>query len=171
MTAWIFALWVIFTWTAAVEQLVWGTAVALLLAGPLAGTGRVARPWKALAPRRMWAASRLLAVYLARMTKANLGLARRIWTPRLPLRSGMVLVADPTTTDGSLTWLALMTSTIVDNQLVDVDDASPPGHRRLQYHGVWIPTFDPDANAARIEGSIPRWLELIATGIPKVRRR
>lgn len=156
MALWLWAIWLLLSWTATVEQLVYGAVFAVLMAVPLSALGNVVRPWRVLAPRRLVALIVLTGGYLFRLAAANVRLARRIWTPSRPLRSGMVLIDSPTHGDGALTALGLITSTVVDNQLIDVDDTSTPP--RLQYHGVWISSSDPARNASAILDRFPDWL-------------
>jgi multicomponent Na+:H+ antiporter subunit E len=84
------------------------------------------------------ATARLFLSALTRIVRANISLAQRIWTPDLPLRSGMVVVRTEFESEGGLAAVGLITSVIVDNQLVDLDVANG----ELQYHGVWITSGD-----------------------------
>lgn len=168
MAVWLYLLWVLLTWTKTTEQLVYGAVYALVLAVPLSRIGEVGRPWRLLSPLRWPALVKLGWIYVRRLVAANLSLSRRIWSPSLPLRSGMVLFPNPTRNDGSLTALGLITSTVVDNQLIDVHrdeveaqeagggDGEPPN---LQYHGVWIVSDDPAENCDDIVDGMPELLD------------
>jgi multicomponent Na+:H+ antiporter subunit E len=116
-----------------------GLAIGLVMA-PL---GEVAGPWALLRPRRAAAVLRLAGYALVSIIGANLRLARRIWSPSRPLRSGMVIVSTCARTDGELAATGLISSLIVDNQIVDLDRSE----HVLQYHAVAVPT-GPDARAA-----------------------
>jgi multicomponent Na+:H+ antiporter subunit E len=132
---WAYGVWLLLTWTVTFEQLVFGGLLALAVSLGLASLGEVAAPWRLLNPRVLVASARLLAVSLWRVVRANIGLARRIWAPSRPLRSGMVIVPTPLQSDGGLGALGLITSLIVDNQIVDLDrDRS-----ELQFHAVSVP--------------------------------
>ncbi len=148
---WSLGAWVLLTWMFTLEQLVAGVVVAAAVAAALGPLGPAARPWLIADPRRLHAAGRLGLGVAGRMVVANVRLARRIWTPSLPLRSGMIIVPTEARTEGGLMAVGLLTSLIVDNQLVDVD------RRRglLQYHAIDVP--DGDARAA-INGPIERLL-------------
>lgn len=148
---WVLLVWLLLTWSTAPDQVLTGVVVALIASRPLAALGPVSRPWVLLRPASILAGARLVVRYLPSMALANARLARRVWSRTIPLRSGMVVVADPTTTAGARTALAVMTSTVVDYQLVAIDD----DRRRLKYHGVWIVDGDPGANAARILDGFP----------------
>jgi multicomponent Na+:H+ antiporter subunit E len=67
--------------------------------------------------------------------RANLSLTRRILLPSRPVHSGMVIVATDAITDGELAATGLLTSLVVDNQLVDLDRSN----RELQYHAMAVP--------------------------------
>ncbi|MFN2606765.1 MAG: Na+/H+ antiporter subunit E [Acidimicrobiales bacterium] len=150
--------WILLAWTATVEQAVVGAVVALLVGVALAPLGPVARPWLLLDPRRLARLVALAVTSFGRVVKANVGLARRIWSPSLPLRSGMLVLPTEARTDGAVTGVSLVSSVIVDNQLVDLE----PG--RLQYHAVWVTTEDPAEARRQINGSLERLLVPLADG-------
>jgi multicomponent Na+:H+ antiporter subunit E len=69
----------------------------------------------------------------------------------------MVITATRERTEGGLTAVGLITSLIVDNQLVDLDVA----HARSQYHGVDVraqAAREPERVAAAINAPIERRL-------------
>src|SRR5262245_45147697 len=91
LCCWTFLVWVLLTWTSAIETLLFGVGVAVAVAVALSPLGDVVRPWRVLHPRRLGTATRLLPVAIGRMVAADLRLAWRIWAPGRPLRSGMVV--------------------------------------------------------------------------------
>jgi multicomponent Na+:H+ antiporter subunit E len=147
---WAYLGWILLTWTKTAEQLSVGAVVAALVALACLPLGDVARPWRLLDPRRLVRILRVGAYVLVSMVKANLSLSRRIWTPSRPLRPGMVIVTTTMSTDGGLTGVGVLTSLVVDNQLIDVDRA----HGLLQYHGVWVGADGPDAERPHINGPL-----------------
>jgi multicomponent Na+:H+ antiporter subunit E len=151
---WAFLIWVLLTWTLSAEQLLFGAGVAVAVAVALAPLGEVAGPWRLLTPRRLTAAARLLILAAGRIVAANVRLSLLIWNPRRPLRSGMVVVPTSQRSDGGLTAVGLVTSVIVDNQLVDVDRS----RGRLQYHAVEVPAGGPDQAREQINGPVERVL-------------
>lgn len=154
LSCWAFLVWVLLTWTRTLEQLLFGAAVALGTAFALAPLGEVAGPWQLLAPRRLAAAAAMLVLVARRIVAANLRLTRLIWDPRRPLRSGMIIVPTQERSDGGLTAVGLITSVIVDNQLVDLDRETA----QLQYHAVEIPDGGPASARAAINGPVERLL-------------
>jgi multicomponent Na+:H+ antiporter subunit E len=142
---WAYGVWLILTWTATAEQLIFGGSLALGTGLVLAPLGPVAPPWSMFAPLRLVALLRLAAYALFNIAKANVKLARRILSPSRPLRSGMVIVPTLARTDGELAATGVITSLIVDNQIVDLDRSE----NVLQYHAVAVPESDPaeDINA------------------------
>ena len=149
---WAYASWLVLTWTVTAEQLVCGALVSALLTlllSPLLGS--VVRPWSLLAPGRAIAAVRLVLVCLGRIVLANLRLAWRIWLPNRPLASGMVVVDTAMTSDAGLAGVGLLSSLIVDNQLVDLDRE----RQHLQYHAVVVPGPDADRAAVVTGGTEP----------------
>ena len=93
-----------------------------------------------------------------RIVRANVGLARRVWSPSLPLRSGMVVFPTEMESDGAVTAVALVSSVIVDNQLVDLE----PG--RVQYHALWIDSTDPQEIYEAINGPLERLVKPLDPG-------
>jgi multicomponent Na+:H+ antiporter subunit E len=143
--SWGCATWLLLTWTVTAEQLVCGALVSAAMTAVLAPLmGPVVRPWALLNPRRLAAAARLVLVCLARIVVANLRLARRIWAPGRPLRSGMVVVRTLMASDAGVAGVGLLSSLIVDNQLVDLDRS----RQDLQYHAVEVPA--PGADRAAV---------------------
>jgi multicomponent Na+:H+ antiporter subunit E len=147
---WAYLTWTTLSWTFSVEQIAVGVALSALAAAICAPLGPVAGPWKILRPRRAIALARLGWYVLVRMVQANVALSRRIWARRMPLPSGMLVVPTAARTDGALTVVGVLTSVIVDSQLVDVDrDRS-----ELQYHVVSVESTGPQANRRRINAPI-----------------
>lgn len=138
LTVWAFLVWLFLTWTVTPEQLIFGALLAIAVGLAMAPLGAVVGPWVLLHPRRAWAAASLVAYSAGQILVANMRLARRIWTPSLPLRSGMVIVPTIARTDGELTASGLISSLIVDNQIVDLDRSE----HALQYHVVAEPKGD-----------------------------
>jgi len=87
--------------------------------------------------------------------RANVELACRIWAPSRPLSSGMVIVPTHARSPGALTAVGLLSSLIVDNQIVDVDRR----RHQLQYHAVVVPAGGPRERRAAVNGPIERMLE------------
>ena len=135
LAGWAYLVWLLLTWTRTLEQHVAGIVVALVVAGLLAPLGEVAAPWRLLDPRRLAAALRIVTIAFADVLRSNFDLARRVWAPRRPLRSGMLVVPTTQRTDGGLAATGLITSLIVENQIVDLDR----DRQRLQYHAIDMP--------------------------------
>ena len=87
-----FLTWVLLTWTLTVEQLAFGAGIAVAVAIGLMQADRGVAPWRVLEPARLVRVLRLTVKALRRMVVANVVLARRIWSPSLPIRPGMVVV-------------------------------------------------------------------------------
>ena len=153
LALWAGLAWILVTWTATVEQAVYGVVVSITVAVILAPLGPVARPWRLLHPRRLARLAALLATSAARIVSANVVLARRVWSPSRPIRTGMLVVPTELRSDGAITVVGLLGSIIVDHQLVDLE----PG--RLQYHAVWVATEDPIQAGERINGRLERLLQ------------
>jgi multicomponent Na+:H+ antiporter subunit E len=151
---WNLGVWVLLTWTRSVEVLGVGVVVALAMAVALAPLGEVAPPWRLCQPRRAVGVVRLLADGTGRVMIANLKLSRMIWARQVAPNSGMVIVPTSERTDGGLAAVGLISSLIVDNQIVDIDRC----RNELQYHSITIPAGDRDASYDEINGPVERLL-------------
>jgi multicomponent Na+:H+ antiporter subunit E len=157
---WTYAGWIILTWTRTAEQLLFGALASAAVATALRPLGPVLEPWRLLDPRRLFFIVRIAVYVLIKMVRANLSLSRRIWSPTRPLRPGMVVVPTSAKGDGELTAVGLLTSLIVDNQIVDVDRS----RSELQYHAVWVDSDDPVANRGKINGPLEQLLLRLRPG-------
>jgi multicomponent Na+:H+ antiporter subunit E len=147
---WAFGVWVLLTWTLTVEQEVLGVVIALAVAVALAPLGTVAGPWRLLRPRALAGGAWLLIAAAWRILLANLSLSRRIWAPHRPLASGMVITPTRERTDWGLTAVGLVSSLIVDNQIVDLDASA----HELQYHAVAVPEGGKEQVRNKVNGPV-----------------
>jgi multicomponent Na+:H+ antiporter subunit E len=147
---WAYLVWTLLTWTLTVEQLLFGAVVALTVALALAPLGEVAGPWRLLRPRALTGGAWLLVAAAGRVFLANLRLSRRIWDPRRPLTSGMVITPTREREDWGLSAVGVISSLIVDNQLTDLDARA----RELQYHAVAVPDGDAEQARRQINGPV-----------------
>jgi multicomponent Na+:H+ antiporter subunit E len=154
LAVWAFAIWLLMTWTVTAEQLLFGAGLAIAVAVTLAPLADVARPWRLLHPRVLGALGLLVTGSLARIVRANVELAGRIWAPSRPLRSGMVIVPSGCERPAMIGATGLITSLIVDNQIVDLDT----DRRELQYHAVAVPPGDPQEKAEHVNRPTERAL-------------
>lgn len=158
LSVWAGAVWIVLSWTASWEHALYGAVASVLAAVALSPLGPAARPWLVVDVRRLGRLVALVATSLVRIVRANVGLARRVWSPSLPLRSGMVVFPTRMKSDGAVCAVALVSSVIVDNQLVDVE----PG--RFQYHAIWVETTDPEEVYEAINGRLERLIEPLDPG-------
>lgn len=156
---WAMSVWMVLTWSVMEEQLVAGGLISLTTALLIAPTGPVARPGLLLRPRTLYHGAALSASCLVRIVRANIALAGRIWNPRRPLESGMMIVPTTLRSDGGLAAVGLLTSLIVDNQLVDLDRR----RSQLQFHAISV-EGDPSRRRRRINGPLEHRLAVITGG-------
>jgi multicomponent Na+:H+ antiporter subunit E len=150
LSCWAYGVWVLLTWTLTAEQQLIGAGVALAVAAALAPLGDVAGPWRLLRPRALAGGGWLLIAAAGRVFVANLRLSRRIWDPRRPLASGMVIAPTRERADWALAAVGVISSLIVDNQIVDVDVSA----RELQYHAVAVPDGGQDQVYKDVNGPV-----------------
>ena len=158
LALWAGAVWAVLSWTASWEHILYGAVASVLAAVAVSPLGPAARPWLLLDVRRLGRLVALAATCLLRIVRANVGLARRVWSPSLPLRSGMLVFPTDMKSDGGVCAVALVSSVIVDNQIVDLE----PG--RFQYHAIWIESTHPDDAYETINGSLERLLRPLDAG-------
>jgi multicomponent Na+:H+ antiporter subunit E len=151
---WNLAVWVLLTWTLTLEVLVVGAVISVLVGLALSPLGEVVPPSRLVAPRRLIGLLALGLGSLRGIAVANAKLTRMIWSPRIPLRSGMVIVPTLERSDGGLAAVGLISSLVVDNQVVDVDRR----RHELQYHAVVVPERDAGTAYETINGPIERLL-------------
>lgn len=154
LAIWAYAAWLLLTWTVTAEQLTFGAILAILIGVALAPLGDVAAPWSVLDPRRLVALLRLTVESAVRVVRANISLSRRIWSPSRPLASGMVVVPTRMREDGELAAVGVITSLIVDNQIVDLDRRK----HALQYHAVQVPEGSGKQKAESVNAPVERML-------------
>ncbi|HEY2796072.1 MAG TPA: Na+/H+ antiporter subunit E [Micromonosporaceae bacterium] len=146
---WAELTWTVLTFTASVEQVAVGFGVSVAVAFACAPLGSVAGPWALLRPRRLGPILMLAGAVAGRVVTANIALSRLIWTGRPP-HSGMLVVPTAARSDAEVAGTGLLTSLIVNAQLVDVDR-----HRgQMQYHAVTVESLDPERNRAEINAPI-----------------
>lgn len=157
---WAYATWVLLTWTLTAEQLLFGAVGAAAIATALWPLGEVLSPWRLLSIGRLWRVARIALYVMVSMIRANLSLSRRIWSPSRPIRPGMLVVPTAMSSDGQLAAIGILTSLIVDNQIVDLD----PARSLLQYHAVSVESDDPTGNRGRINGRLEALVAPLGTG-------
>ncbi|HEX5267655.1 MAG TPA: Na+/H+ antiporter subunit E [Acidimicrobiales bacterium] len=160
LACWCLLVWILVTWTRTLEQLAFGAVISVVVATGLATLGPVAPPWRVLAPRRFAGGLWLITNALGRILVANVKLAARIWNPRRPVASGMIIVPTEKTSDGGLAAVGLMTSLIVDNQIVDLDRS----RHLLQYHAISVPAGSREDARREINGPVEDLLTPIERG-------
>ncbi|HZC73291.1 MAG TPA: Na+/H+ antiporter subunit E [Jatrophihabitans sp.] len=157
IAVWAFGCWLLITWTATAGQLAFGALLAIAIGAALAPLGAVAAPWRLLDPRRLVALGRLLGAAAVRIVRANLSLAARIWRPSRPLRSGMIVLPTRARSDGVVAASGLITSLIVDNQVVDLDRR----RHRVQYHVMAAPAGSQQERAEAVNAPVERLVRAV----------
>jgi multicomponent Na+:H+ antiporter subunit E len=152
---WAYLVWALLTWTLTVEQLLFGAAIALAVAVALAPLGEVAGQWRLLRPRALAGGAWLLLSAAWRILLANVKLSRRIWDPRRPLASGMVITLTRERTDWGLAATGVISSLIVDNQITDLDARA----HEFQYHAVEVPDGGKEQAYQQINEPVENLLE------------
>jgi multicomponent Na+:H+ antiporter subunit E len=152
---WAYLVWALLTWTLTAEQVLFGVFTAAAVAVALAPLGEVPGPWRLLRPRALAGGAWLLAAAAGRSFSANLRLSHRIWDPRRPLASGMVITPTREREDWGLAAVGVVSSLIVDNQLVDLDAHA----QELQYHAVAVPDGGQEQAREQINGPVEDLLE------------
>lgn len=151
---WCYLTWLGITWDKAAEQVTFGAISSAIVALALVPLGPVLKPWGLLSPRRDLVLLRIGAQTLGHLVMANLSLSKRIWSPSRPLKPGMIVVPTSAVSEGELAAVGMLTSLVVDNQLIDLDRRS----QRLQYHAVWCDSASPEVNRSKVNGPLEQLL-------------
>lgn len=161
-----FVVWVLLAWPVDVEartvasaDLLAGAVVAVLVAA-VASSDRGAPLLRVLDPRRWAWAVVFLGVLAVHVLRANLDVARRVLTPSLPIRPGIVRIRTGLTSPAGQTLLANAITLTPGTLTVDV--GAEPGV--LYVH--WIDVEQPDVQAAteRIAGRFERLIARVVEG-------
>lgn len=156
----VYLAWVLLVWpaegTPGALDLIAGAAVAGLVAW-IARTEGGAPLSRLLDPRRWGWAVAFVAVLVGHVVLANLDVARRVLSPSLPIRPGIVKIRTGLVSDAGRTLLANAITLTPGTLTVDV--GSEPGV--LYVH--WIDVEGPDVEAAtqRIAGRFERLIAKI----------
>lgn len=151
LSAWCYPVWLLLTLTPTVEVLVVGVPISVLCAALLAPLAPAAGPWRLLRPRTAWRWLRATVRLGASIVRANVVMARTVWSPSVRPPSGMVVVPTRTDDPDLLATVGLLSSLVVDNQVVDVD----PSRSQMLYHCVRVPAVDADAYE-QVNGPVER---------------
>ena len=135
----LFCLWLLFTSTTKLQEVVVGVVFALLVAA-IGYEGFTDRGLQLLSPRRVLALLVYVPVFFWEMLKANFDVAYRVLHPRMPIRPGIVAVKTDLKTDVGKLFLA--------NSIT-----LTPGTLTMEIHGEhlfihWINVKDEDIQAA-----------------------
>jgi len=155
-----YTVWILLSWSRTAEQLAVGAVLSALVAVACAPLGPVAAPWSVLRPRRLLGVATTTVWAMGQIIRANLTLSRRIWSPSRPIRPGMVIVPTEVDSEGELTVVGLVTSLIVDNQLIDIDRE----RHEMLFHTVWVDSVDPSVNREKTSGPVEERVRAIRRG-------
>jgi len=158
LACWAFLAWMWLTWTVTGEMYAVGAGVAVGTALLLAPLGEVVGIWRLLDPRRLIAMAVMAAQSAGKVVLANVDLARRVWSPSLPLTPGLVIVPTRMRSHAELSAMGVVTSLIVDNQIIDMD----PSRSVVLFHCIEVPGPDPEERRAEINGSTERAITRIS---------
>lgn len=154
LATWSLLVWVLLTWTATVEQFAFGIGLSLVVAALVAPLGEVVRPWRVASPRRLWELVRVAGYLAIQIARANVVLAWRVWHRRPPIHTGLVIVPTKMRSDAGLTTVGLLSSLVVDNQIIDIDRRK----HELLYHAVSVPARGKQAAYRAINGGLEEHL-------------
>lgn len=153
--AWVLLAWPVDAETGAIERvdLIVGAIVALAVAF-VASSDHGAPLSRVLDPRRWLWALAFLAVLTWHVLWANLDVARRVLSPSLPIRPGIVEIHTPLKSTAGQTLLANAITLTPGTLTVDV--GSEPGV--LYVHWIDVERGDAQAATERIAGRFSRLL-------------
>jgi multicomponent Na+:H+ antiporter subunit E len=150
----IFALWLMVTSPPSPQEMLFGAAIALLLAClPLPGAGI----WGefSLVPKKVAYSALYLAVFLGAIVKSNLDVAFRVLAPSLPINPGIVTVK--TRLKSKIGRLALANSITLTPGTITVDIVDD----ELAIHWINVSAQDTEKATEEIVAGFEKYLEVI----------
>lgn len=141
-----YAVWVVLCWVPDVQQLVAGVLVAGLVAG-LTGDLFIERPHLIQHFYRYWVFCFVyLPIFVWECLKANVDVAYRVISPRLPIHPALVKVKTELKSDTALTFLANSITLTPGTMSVDIDKEAGV----LYVHWIDAKTTDVEEATRRI---------------------
>lgn len=150
----IFILWLLLTWSLALQEIIVGVAVALLLSLALHDVFLQGSE-KLMQPRRYFWFLAYLPVYSYYVVQANFDVAYRVLHPELPIRPGIVKVHTSMKSDMGRTFLANSITLTPGTLTVDIIGD------HLYIHWINITTDDPQEETEIIVRRFERYLRRI----------
>jgi multicomponent Na+:H+ antiporter subunit E len=152
-------LWLLLTGSFAPVDLLWGVIVCLSVTVLTFRFVAFGAPEWMLQPRRWWAFLLLLGEFIRQIVVQNVTLAWRVFSPRIPIKPGIVAVPFNARRDVPATILSSLMTLTPDTVLVDIDQV-----KGIMYiHWIDVQTTQPD-EAYRLlvrdlEQKLNNWLE------------
>ncbi len=133
------------------DELITGLFVAIIISmftGPLF----TRRGGYHLHPKRIWGKFVYLYVFFVELVKANVDVAKRVLSPSLPIKPGIVMVKTSLTEDMDKLWLANSITLTPGTLTLDIKDD------KLFIHWIDVKETDPHAAGEIIKGAFERHL-------------
>jgi multicomponent Na+:H+ antiporter subunit E len=150
----LFLIWLVANNSLAVEVLVVGAAISALLAALFLPFARVYADIR-WTPRVLLHALAFLGIFLWELVKANLNVARLVFSPRIRIRPGIVEIRTRLKSPMGRLALANAITLTPGTLVVDIRDDA------LFIHWIVVSEQDPQAATRAIAGRFEKYLEVV----------
>ena len=147
------ALWLLLTYPPSLQELIVGAAVALVIALLPTGTATVLRDIR-ISPRAIVSMLTFVFVFLGALVRANIDVAFRVLSPKLPIAPGIVRIRTSLQTPLARTLLANAITLTPGTITVEADGDV------FYVHWISVEGDDIEATTEKIVGGFERHLEV-----------
>ena len=148
------AIWLVANASLAIDVIIVGVIVATILALPLAAFAGAFADIR-LTPKALLYYFRYLGIFLLELVKANMNVARIVFSPKIDIHPGIVQINTRLTSRTGRLVLANSITLTPGTLVVDIDDDI------LYVHWIDVTTQDPEQATREIAAKFEKYLEVI----------
>lgn len=154
-----YIFWILFTLSFAVQELVAGAVVSLLVALFTARFYIHEDAFYLFMPKRLGNLVLYVFIFFKELIKANLDVAKRALNPKLPLNPGIVKV--PVELKSEYGLAALANSITLTPGTITMDIVEENGKNYFYIHWIDVATTDSKKAGEAIKGTLEKWIRRI----------
>ncbi len=147
----LFLIWLLLTGKATLDEVLTGIFVAIIIS-LFTGSLVSKRGMFHFLPEQLWGKVKFIFVFMIELVKANVDVAKRVLSPKIPLNPGIVRVKTKLVYPNDKLWLANSITLTPGTMTLDVKDDE------LFIHWIDVKTTDPDEAGEIIKGAFERHL-------------
>lgn len=154
-----YLLWILFTFSFSIQELLVGAVVSLLVAFFTAKFFIHENSLYLFNPQRLFNLILYVFIFLKELIKANLDVARRALNPALPINPGIVKVPVETESEYGIAMLA--NSITLTPGTITMDIAEEDGKNYFYIHWIDVASKDSKEAGEAIKGTLEKWVRRI----------